>query len=246
MKLDFSNLPLIEAAIRFSFTNPLALGFEQMFKLAELARPGYAASDLTTRELPPGQNVINLLPVGPGMLFQKDGTRVLLQSDMLATRWIRSGLPGGQDYVRYPTLKAAAEEFFAHLTAVCGARPSVSVVNMVYVNFIRPDDGDMTIHDYFEKNVFPRRISAASRVYSVQESWREPDSVDLTLDLQEATIKQGEQEFQGYRFATAGGFRPEPGEEMAALDRVHERLQEFFNELLTNRAKTWWALQVNQ
>ncbi|KAA0225920.1 TIGR04255 family protein [Fimbriimonadia bacterium ATM] len=246
MRLDFSNLPLIEAAIRFTFAESLALGFETMFKLAERVRPDYAASDLPARELPPGQNVVNLMPVGSGMLFQKDAIRVTLQSDMLASRWIRSRIPGGQDYVRYPTLKVTAEEFFKHLAAVCGARPSVSVVNMVYVNFIRPEEGDISIHDYFEANVFPRRISAAARVYNVQESWQEPDSVDLTLDLQEATIKQGEQELQGYRFATAGGFRPRPGEEMAAIDLVHDRLQVFFNELLTARAKSWWALQVNE
>ncbi len=247
--LSFKNLPLAEAAVRATFESPIDLTISGINKLhatiqgnfPRIAEPGMIEAAPGTSgplTLHPGQIL--------GAIFHDDarGLAISLQRQVLVARWTRSADPAGPDYPRYPVLRAVLWRVAGELRSVFEPLPRFTVTNMSYVNFLDIEHQERVLERYFSASMQVEAVRHAKQLRKLEVSWQEEDDIDLRMCLEQARSRVMDQEVEGYRLTTAGGFRLPPKESPEqSLDRVHGRLQEFFAGLISNDAKTQWQME---
>jgi len=250
LRLDFANLPLIEAVARFTFEQPIELTYGLINGLAESLRSSFPQlAELDAIETPPG--VHPPLDIGypkpPGAVYRggSSGISLTLQSQMLAARWLKQVAPSAPPYPRFAAVENALITAYRNLRLLAHDQGlSVSVVNMVYANLVSPEKPETVLQDYFTRKAQVGLLESAHSIHEVVFSWREADSIDLRMHLQAATAQIGDRQHTGFRLATAGGERLVQGDDpYNALQRIHNRLQFFFRDLLSARAKAEWGLK---
>ena len=164
---------------------------------------------------------------------------------MLAARWRKQVTPDAPAYPRFAAIEDALFKAHRHLWG--GPKnpvPAISVVNMMYVNLVYPENTKTVVQDYFTPRVRVDVLESANAVHELMLSSAERDSIDLRMHLQAVTAQLGDQDASGFRLATAGRHQARKSNDAhKALVRVHDRLQLFFRDLLSPRAKTEWGLK---
>ncbi len=250
IRLDFGNLPLIEAAVRASFETPGSLTFRTINAVAASLQGEFPQlAEPTQLEAAPG--VTAKVEFGPGQITgalytgNRDGLTITVQSHVVVARWLPRVGVAEAEYPRFPALRDALWRAVDAFKAACGQdAPRVHVVNMSYVNFLRIPHSSPVLRRYFSKRIQIEAAADAQQVHKLEASWREADESDFRFSLEQVTARVADESVQGYRLTTAAGRRVQPSDkEQEILERAHERLQSLFHEWLSADARKEWQLQ---
>jgi uncharacterized protein (TIGR04255 family) len=251
IRLDFGNLPLVEAAVRASLESPVPLKFATINSVKERLAPDFPRLEEPERiEVPPGVSDAGV-SFGPGQIpgavyaGNARGLIVTLQSQVIVARWLKKATENGYEYPRFQSLSHALWRTLDAMTEVSGQRlPRVVVVNISYVNFLAVPHTEPVLSTYFSEMAHVRAALDAEQVLKVEASWRERGAIDLRFDMVQVTAQVGEESIEGYRLTTAAGTRLTGScDPRACLDKIHDRLQVFFADLISERAKNEWQLK---
>lgn len=251
LPLNFRNLPLVEAAVRASLESPVKLTFRILNDMAARLRNEFPdQSELDQFHVPPGIRVskIDLSPQQiPGAVFRgnKDGISITAQSQVIIARWMKRAGTDAPEYPRYRALRDSLWRAVNCLREVCEQPPPrIVVVNMSYVNFVQSSQGPAVLRRYFSGRACLAAADKAQKVHKLEAAWQEPDGVDLRLCFEHVTAKVETESIEGYRFTTACGQHVSEGEsDRDALDMVHDCLQGFFVDIISDDAKKDWGLE---
>ncbi len=257
LQLNFGNLPLVEAAIRISLAEPIALTFHSIQALHEAIRSDYPrVTEPQVLEGAPGvaEQTFSISPVPPipGVVYEghPKGLRLTVQSRVIVLRWIKQAQEDAPKYPRYSTMREAAWDAFTRISETFKESPKIAAVNMSYVNFIEIGDSANILKDYFSEQVRIAATETASQIHQVELSWRDEAGLDLRFRLHRVTAQTPDEEapIQGYQLTTIAGSKVADEESESAsshLDVVHDRLQHLFQEAISERAKKEWQLKVS-
>ena len=252
MTLNFGNLPLVEAAVRITFRDPVALSYAYVSAIADQLRENFPVlTEANQIEIPPGKT--GQIEFGPGTLpgavyeAQDRAVRVSVQPQVVVARWLKQFGPHVSPYPRFCALREAVQAAVDSFRSAVGADfPEVAVVNMSYVNFLPSADPREILNQYFSESAQLETMRDAHRVVKLEATWSPREELDIRFALEQATIAQGDETENGYRLTTAAGIRlSESQDENSALESVHQSLQEFFLDLISEHAKTEWQLTVS-
>lgn len=251
LRLDFENLPLVEAAVRASFNGPKALSYSLINSIHADLKPSFPAlTESTQLEFAPGTGGTQFeIGTGylPGAVYtgHAAGLSVHVQPQVIVARWSkRPGLTEPK-YTRYQALRDALWNTVEAFRKGCGDDfPGIAVVNMSYVNFIPASNAPPTPTTYFSKEAHLRIMGNARHVRKLEAAWAEDEDLDVRFALEQAATKFTDRVEQGHRLTTAAGLRLTPSvDAQSGLDKVHNKLQEFFLELISDEAKKEWRFQ---
>jgi uncharacterized protein (TIGR04255 family) len=175
----------------------------------------------------------------------EDGLRATVQSRVAVIRWQKQFTKHPQEYPRFATMQAALWQVIEAVETVYELKPlPIAVVNMSYVNFLPVTDFASVLTDYFSKSVHVQATENAELIRKVELSWRNA-GIDLRFCLEKLTAVIDEDSMDGCRLTTVAGVTvPEPdGDPKVKLEEVHARLQVFFRDVISDRAKKEWQLQ---
>jgi len=250
LRLDFKNLPLVDAAVRASFDSPVQLTFRAVNQMAELLRPEFPQLfELDQFQVPPGVQGPVMLGAGqiPGAVYSgnRQGLSITIQSQLIVARWTKQLVPNAPDYPRFRALADALWRAVDCFRDTCEQKvPRIVVVNMSYVNFLRLSHDQPVLQRYFSEKVRVQAAYDARMVHKVEFSWQEQDRVDLRFRLEQETAKLETESVQGFRLTTAAGQRLDDGaQERTSLEVIHQRLQSLFLNALSEHAKAEWGLE---
>jgi hypothetical protein len=250
-RLDFGKLPLLEAAVRASLTSPVALSYAIVGAIGRDLEPGFPAiAEPTQIEVVPGGPSKFELGIGtlPGAVFagHEKGLMVSVHPQVVISRWLRQFGPQEKPYPRFSLLSETLWKTVDALGRAAGKDlPPLAVVNMSYVNFVREPHSAAGIRHYLSGRAQLGVMEGARQTRKLEAAWGEPDGIDLRFSVEEVSAKLGDEVIDGYRLTTAAGKRlAGTVNARTDLESIHERLQSFFLELISDSAKQDWQLQV--
>lgn len=249
-RLDFGNLPLVEAAVRASLIMPVQLTYAVVNAVGARLQAGFPiVTEPQQFEMAPG---IGLSPseFGPSQLpgavyaGHKSGLSVGVFPQLVVARWVKQYVPSETQYPRYSSLRDALwTGVDAYRRCVGDGFPIISVVNMSYVNFLSQSDPE-SVRAYLSDRAELRAMSEARKIRKLEAAWSKTEDLDVRFALEQVTAKLGGGIKDGYRLTTAAGIRlAESLDAKSALERVHETLQDFFLELISEYARNEWQLK---
>lgn len=253
-RLEFSQLPLIETAVRFTLAEPAPLTYATVFGIKEqLGEIFTTLEDSNQIEGAPGQaGPPDISISGPNVAVfagNKNGLRLRLQYNLVSVRWQWAVDPESPRYPRYPAMRDLLSRSWSALGQAGGSKdaPKISVVNMFYINYIPQMDSEDVLVNYIQECARPAILSEAQRVQKLEASWQEVGGIDLRFCLEHATarLRTDGEDVIGYKFTTAAGKKLDaptgPADALDALDGCHERMQDFFLQLISKSAKESWG-----
>ena len=254
LRLDFDDLPLVEAAVRASFNGPKDLTYSLVYSIhADLKASFPALTESQQHEIAPGAGEQEV-KIGPGYLpgavytGHASGLSVHVQPQVIVARW--SKRPGliEPKYPRYTALRESLWSTVEAFRKACGDDfPGIGVVNMSYVNFIPTSDPASVVKKYFSGYAQMQAMDNARQVRKLEAAWSEGDELDVRFSLEQAAAKLPDGVRPGYRLTTAAGLRlGESLDAKSGLENVHDVLQEFFLKLISNQARDEWELRENR
>jgi uncharacterized protein (TIGR04255 family) len=249
-RLDFGNLPLVEAAVRASFQPGIPISLRFVLGLGATLRDTFPLiRDPGGIEVAPG---IGPSPAEfgptlvPGADFDGSSTGIVVsvRPQVIIVRWVKQI---GTDHLPYPRFAALRDALWKTVEAsreISGdSLPAVYVVNMSYVNFLAIPHGPKVLRDYFSEAAQVKTMDNASVIRKLEASWGEQGGIDLRFSVDQVTVKSPDAR-EGYQLTTAAGLRvPVSVDAKTALERVHDRLQGFFSDLISQKAKSEWQLK---
>lgn len=250
VRLDFGNLPLIEAALRTTLSSPLTLTYAVIGSLAKQLEPKFpAVSEPKQLELAPG---IGPSPTefGPGVLpgavytGHAQGLSISVHPQVVVARWAKQFSPQDKSYPRFPLLRDALWNAVEMLGKTVGDEfPPPAVVNMSYTNFVPMPDPASDVRSYFSERAQLGMLDEARQVRKLEAAWSEAHAIDVRFTLEQVTAKLGDEISEGYRLTTIAGKRLAGSlDAKKDLEEVHARLQTFFLDLISDKARTEWRL----
>lgn len=250
LRLDFNNLPLVEAAIRASFAQAVDLKFSAISELHERLRESFPhVTEPQHYEAAPG--ITEEVKIGPGHISgvvfsgSPEGLRSTLQSRVAIVRWLKQFVGDAPNYPRFSVLRATLWKVIEAVKAAYGLESlPIAVVNMSYVNFIQVTDFSSVLSLYFSPLVNVQATNDAEEISKLEVAWRER-GIDLRFRLEKVSATLGEDTTDGCRLTTIAGMRvpATDGDAKKALDDIHARLQMFFRDVISEHAKQEWQLK---
>jgi len=251
VRLDFGNLPLVETAIRASFKSGIDLGFSRITAIhRELQGSFPLAEELKNYEAAPG--IAEQIELGPGQIHgvvfagNKNGLRITLQRHVVVVRWVKQPIGDSPIYPRYPLLRKTLWDVVARVKSVFAPDFLPAVVNMSYVNFIPVENFASVLSDYFSQLVHVQALDGADQIMKVEFAWREQiTGIEVRFRLEKVSVPINDKTEDGCRLTTIAGKHIFDAHRTAdeELDEVHARLQAFFRDALSERAKSEWDLK---
>lgn len=228
--------------MRYSLLQELTKGFESdgLF---------HVISELTEIEAAPGINAPAQFvwgqPHGAKFINEKSGLSFVLQPNVLALRWTYSEHGGA--YPQFESLLGTFKVVASRVARVFLPDQDglpVAVTNMVYINFIKPSNMGKVLSEYFNENAAVGILKNAKIVNVVDVSWREEeDPLDLRFELRRIGVRREETIEEEFKLATAAGLiLSEGADKWDAVCKVHERLLQLFEGILSEKAKTDWGM----
>lgn len=250
LRLEFGNLPLVEAAVRATLADDLPLRFGTIFEAHDRLRDRFPKlTEPERHEVPPG--VSEMVQLRPGIITgvvladETNGMFATVQSRVVVVRWLKRLGTDAPKYPRFPALRDALWQVLDVFKQVSELESlPVAVVNMSYTNFIDVSDPSTAMERYFSKKVQMELAMDAERVHQVELSWRK-DDVDLRFRLQLVEAELDGQKKEGLKLTTIAGssLGAGDGNPRDTLESVHQRLQYLFRDLLSDHAKREWQLR---
>lgn len=249
LQFDQDKLPLVEAALRTSFRSEVPLRFGILSDVrAELKDEFRSLDELPQLEVPPGLNEVKVgFGVGqiPGAVLtgHKDGLRATIQQHVVVTRWVKERHHGAPNYPRYQSLRECHwRVVHALLKAVKTSDVPFGAVNMSYTNFLQRETTPEVLFSWFLSDAHVQLVKNAALLHKYEVSWQDRSGVDLRLQLERGVFQIGDERNEGYSLTTVAGKAAASLEAAQAnLDLVHEQLQGFFLNLISDKAKKDWG-----
>ncbi|MFH1746151.1 MAG: hypothetical protein ABIG44_03805 [Planctomycetota bacterium] len=251
-RLDFHNLPLIEAALRASLSEAVSVSYNVVNSIKNLLEPEFSTLSAPQQlEVAPGfgPSPAEFGPSSlPGAVYggHNAGLTVSVHPKVIVARWIKQPGLSEMEYPRYPALRDALWKAVDALAEGLGddAFPGVAVVNMSYVNFLPATDPSSVVSNYFSEKAHLSLMDDARQIRKLEAGWSEHNRVDVRFALEQVTAKLGDSVHEGYRLTTAAGIRLAGSlNAQRALEEIHEYLQVFFLKLISDHAKQEWMLK---
>lgn len=249
--LDFDNLPLVEAVVRATFNAQTSLGYSLINSIAASLGSAFPRLEEPKQlETVPGREGTEIA-FGPGVLpgaryvGQDNGLSVTVQPRVIVARWSREPGFSKSEYPRYQVLRESLWTAVEAFRKACGDdNPGIAIVNMSYVNFIPVSDPATVLKHYFSSAVQLQALGQARQVRKLEAAWTDDGVLDVRFAIEQAAAKLGDSVTQGYRLVTASGLElGESQDAVPGLDQVHDKLQVFFSELISRKAKSEWKLR---
>lgn len=248
-RLDFGNLPLIEAACRVSLESPIEMTFGIVNALHESLRNEFPVlTEPDQFEVGPG--ITQTAQIRPGFISgavyrgNRRGLVLTVQKNVIVARWFEQVDKDSSEYPRYDALCDALWRTYDAFSKTCNRTLPVVVVNMSYVNFLDIPYAADVLRKYFSESAHIKATDDAQEIHKIEASWRKSDLTDLRFSIEKGTMTDTETPVSGYKLTTVAARRvvgaPEPRDE---LDNVHRCLQYFFRELISEHAKKQWKLE---
>jgi len=246
--LEFEKLPLVEVALRTSFRSQVPLRFAILNEVhAELRTEFPNLEELPQIEAPPGMSVELAFGVGqiPGAVLSghKQGLRATIQQHVVVTRWVRDPRREALAYPRFAALRECHSRVVrALLKAVKTPDVPCGAVNMSYTNFLQWKATPDVLSNYFSPKAYVQLVKEAALLHKYEISWQDKDTVDLRLQLERVAFQIGDEKKEGYNLTTvAGKAAASLVDAQENLDLVHDLLQVFFKDVISDTAKSEWG-----
>lgn len=250
IRLKFGNLPLVEAAVRASFAQPVELKFSAITDVHNRLKNAFPQIT-ESKGYEPAPGITEKVEFGPGhipgVVFagNSDGLLSTFQTRLAVVRWLKQFMTGAPDYPKFEVLRDALWQVVDAVKAAyrLDSLP-IAVVNMSYVNLIQVTDFSRVLSQYFSSEVQVQATDNAEEIRKLEVSWRE-NGIDLRFHLEKVSATLGEDTVDGCRLTTVAGMHvPLPGgDERKTLEDVHTRLQVFFCKVISDQAKQEWQLE---
>jgi len=220
--LEFQNLPLIEVVCNLVMGDHRVLSWDDLVDLREALRA----------DLPHVKDFFSGFssPVGfavgaaPGAAYESDsGSRLEIRPDRITSAWRLSST--SSKYVRFQSLLSTLE---TAMVTIGG--PSVSVVNMVYVNRVPNSQG--SIRDLILPELLPALNNADVLDYNI--AWTLQNGGEFRLQVSPSDELS--------LITTVAGKKCQ-GDWKADLVQIHDTLQAQFIKVITPKAKDEWKWQ---
>lgn len=241
--LEFKNLPLMEVAINFWLAdNPVKAPVNLASKLRELMPESLRTfTTLQTREARPDS--IPESPEAPLLGDTATGLTIIIQSNLIAARWLRFFEGNRTEYPRFSSLRALIGQAVEHVNSELAIPVRVSTAQVAYINFLPKSESSN--ERYLEQYILPAalglRPSTLVADHQIEVAWQD-EEVDLRYELLRARIQGIETTPEiGYLIKTTAGKMMSPGgDPFAVVDSSHANLQRLFLGLITDQAKEEW------
>lgn len=239
--LEFNNLPLTVVGIRFAILPGQTLDLASCAKLFEgLRSSGFDQMvDSDEVESAPGQSVVFRLGRNPILIRRsQDNVAVKVQPEVLAVQW-RSTPRVEVPYPRYQTLREVVVSVFRTLSIT---PKHVNALNMSYTNEpkLESRSSEDSVCRFISPTFVPTGLQSRKEFHQLELAWRDDDGTDLRLLVQSIQRRSEEPDLR-LRLHTVAGRFLEGRDVLENLDAVHDRLQTFFKELITQEAKQEWG-----
>jgi hypothetical protein len=167
-----------------------------------------------------------------------------LQTQVVVSRWLQARGSNEISYPRFQAVRGALQGALAALgDAYTGDLPPIAVVNMSYVNIVPIPHATPVVERYFSPSAHLQIAQGAQQMFKVEASWKESAGIDLRYSLEQVHAIVADEKVEAYSLTTAAGSRVAPNEDgWLRLDYIHDRMQEFFSDLLSEQAKKEWQL----
>lgn len=251
IRLNFGNLPLVEATIRASFLNPIQLGFSTINKVHDRLKPDFPQlAELNQVIAAPG--ISEEITFNPGKIYgarfvgNKNGLEIVLQNRVVLVQWLKQTIDDAPEYPRFETLKKTLTDVIDVLKISCEYKTlPLVVINMSYVDFIETKDLKSTLKHYFSNQIQTPVLKDVDEIRKVESAWCQ-FNMDFRYNLEQVTAEFGENIKTGFKLTTVAGVYLSKIENDCerAIDTVHDRLQELFQNIISGRAKKEWELSV--
>lgn len=256
--LEFRNLPLIEVAIQISFQKPAELSVSRIMELrARLEERFSVAGDLTRYDVPPGGGaVFSFDPTAlSGVQFSghENGVLLSVQPQLLTVRWLKRFREQVKPYPRFPVMLETLEWSLDHvLNVLAEAEIQPAIANVRYLNFVRTNELRPTdiLNRYFVSDVWTDLLTKAEAIQDFNVAWKETSDLEVRLHIQRTQSIQRSQAqdeqvtIPGFLLTTVAGRKYGSADDTPSLLRLlHSRLQSFFEEIISDKAKDEWEFQ---
>lgn len=251
VRLDFENLPLVEAKVRASFINPIKLSFDLIYSFHELVRDEFPLIAAPTQfESAPGvaQQSLKLDPsvlIGADFRGGDHGVWLSLQTLVTCAQWQKQLIEGAPAYPRFPKLLRAFDKGLTSLRE-CGVDTGIRAVNISYMNIIESEGVTDILQHYFSDRVHVAAMRGAKEIHKMELAWCAEDGVDLRFRLEKVEKHVDDRVISALRLTTIAGMLLAPPTEQGPsrmLQTVHDRIQRFFLSLLSDNARREWGLK---
>lgn len=249
--LNFGNLPLVEAAVRATLAAPAVLSFPVISKTHEPLREEFPeVNDPPEIERAPGiqPGPIEISPsIRLGVVYagNRDGLQIGIHAQHVVVRWLRQATKDGPQYPRFPILRDTLWRAADAYRLAIDAQDNPIVVNISYVNFIAMSPESSVLETYLSQAYQLEAMKDVRNVHKMEVSWRREDSVDLRFAIEQASADIDGERVGGYKFTTVcGKIIDKEDNARTELDSIHAMSQRFFHDLISERAKREWQLEV--
>lgn len=232
--LDFDRLPLIEVAARLSIDRSQAIpvGYPLVRAVADSLGGEWQFLGENLYELPPGSNE----PASPmaGVRFRRPGEGIVaaIQTDLVAVYWFA----GEAAYPRFPVIEERLAGIAAMLETQLGRKLSATVANVAYANDVTDEPGS-PIPDVLSKPWRLPPFAPDGRPYRMEVVWPD-EGLDVRVSLHRSQAAGDES--SRYHLVTACGLWLGETSPADGVRKVHDRLIELFDELLSSEVKQRW------
>lgn len=250
VRLDFDNLPLVEAKVRASFIKPIKLSFDLIYSFHQRVREEFPVIAAPTQfEAAPGVGQ-QAFKIDPSVLIGADfsggvhGVCLSLQSLVTCAGWQIKLNVGAPAYPGFPELLRAFDKSLTSLRA-CDVDTDVRAVNISYTNIIESEGVTDVLQHYFSERVQVAAMRGAKEMHKMELAWCAEDGVDLRFRLEKVERHVEDRVISALRLTTIAGVLLEPTEQGPShmLQTVHSRILQFFLSLLSENAKREWGLK---
>lgn len=245
--LEFTDLPLMEVSARLTFRKRLpTLTLPIASRIAGAVRERFPSSEVAaTREVPPGGTPRSSFGVNefPSVRFTQStpGIVVSVQDDMIAIHWAKH--QGGIDYPRFDQISRDLWWFIERAQSAGIAWPPFRVVNLSYLNLVAAQKRATwdNVSVYLSPALHASILDSSSRFSELNLSWQMVSGLDRRVAFTHCTLTSGEESVQGYALRTVTGLMSETETGPETLNLVHDDLQDFFLEIISDYAKKEWG-----
>ena len=250
VRLDFDNLPLVEAKVRASFIKPIKLSFDLIYDFRRRVRDEFPLIAAPTQfESAPGV-VQQTIAIEPSLLIGADfgggdhGVWLSLQGLVTCARWQKQLNVDAPAYPGFPELLRAFDKSLTSLRA-CHVDTDVRAVNISYTNIIESEGVTDILQHYFSERVHVAAMRGAKEIHKMELAWCAEDGVDLRFRLEKVERHVEDRVISAFRLTTIAGVLLEATEQGPShmLQTVHGRILQFFLRLLSENAKLEWGLK---
>jgi uncharacterized protein (TIGR04255 family) len=237
MRLRFLNQPLNEVALNHSCAETVDFSPDIVYEIAKIAdTEGWRIEKSDVTYISPGLPIEAVSIRAPQFkLVDPSGVSIVFQSNLVRVQWSKAS---GQPYPHFESLVKAASLAQSWYKAVAGEFRPVSVVNVVYTNYIEVTH-EAEFRDLISPGFVPKIKEGMLRDFSL--GWSE-EQIDLRIQIMQ--VEPTAQHTKTYILSTVAGTNLESSDSESSSLKLNLKLNAMFGELITDKARLDWKQEI--